>query len=548
MTSHPALFHRLAQRVLLCAALLAVPLASGKKPASRELPGDDYGSVVALSPFEVTAESMDFDKWLKVTSPHFVVYTDAKLKEALLLGKQMEMLHEAVQFFLRRKALNLSPLIVVLPTARSDWRKIGNRGDVEWQVATSLVGSSRKLLLAEHDWQEDGRGSLWAMIGVHEVASMNLPRPLWFTEGMGAFFGTVVINGDTLTIGKQGAAGIRIRRHGWMEWPKFFSVTSQSPAYVKDGRERDQFGGQAAVFVHYLLTNPEPVWAQRLLAWLAYLDADNPPTEQGFKEVFEHDWKAWEGRLDAILKGETYNTGTIRFPPAALQFKIDSVKPSPSEMRELFVLAQIMNQATKESQASLDTLLARGLKTDSLREILADACARWDRKEPRLDVLSTLIAEGSTNPGVYVDAARVLIKENMEKPSLDTRLGDEVAEIRVWCTRAREIEPRHRGACEILAWAEAFAPTVDERSVQTIAGICRALDGHAPTDNALAALAMARWRLGTTQQARALAERLATSAYSGSEAKQIAGDLLARLGPPAAASSSPAVSSPVAAP
>jgi len=58
------------------------------------------------------------------------------------------------------------------------------------------------------------------------------------------------------------------------------------------------------------------------------------------------------------------------------------------------------------------------------------------------------------------------------------------------------LEPLYLEANELLAWSEAFAPTVKNADVETIAGICRALDGNARTDNVFTALAIAQWRRG----------------------------------------------------
>ena len=84
----------------------------------------------------------------------------------------------------------------------------------------------------------------------------------------------------------------------------------------------------------------------------------------------------------------------------------------------------------------------------------------------------------------------------------------------------------------MLAWGEAFAPTVEKRNLETIAGICRALDKNARTDNVLTALAIAQWRMGNMAEARSLAERIQISVFSGSLAKRLAQELLARLDQP----------------
>ena len=560
--------HRFSLWLLFIFALRVGPLLpdtlAGEKAPVSKASRDDFGSIVKMSPYEVVADRIDFVDWIRVSSPHFVLYTDADAKTAATLVKHMEMVHQAAQFYLHRKSINLAPLIIVLPTGESDWDKIANKRETEWNLRGSTVGSSRKLLLVHYDWQKLGLGAVWMRLGWHERESRNLEGPLWFRSGMGLFFLTVAFDQDTLTLGRQGSEGNELKLHGWIDWPNFFRI---------DGRSSDdlegihsQFEAQSTLVVHYALTNPEPGWTARLFAWAAYLEAGNAPTEESFKQFFGLGWKDWQHQLDGFLKGGKYAAGTIRFPPEALQFPVESVQSRVREMRELFVLSQIESQDIEDSDASLDTLLARGLKTDSLREVLADACGRRGRTDAQLQELRRLIDLRSTNPVVYFDAAYILNRRKLAGYPRDSRLkgeggdahpavyadaafilnprqltgctldsrldSEEGDEIRGWCRKAIELEPLYLEANELLAWSKAFAPTVEKANLDTIAGICRVLDKNARTDNVLTALAIAQWRMGNMAEARSLAERIHGSVFSGSLAKRLAQELLARLGVP----------------
>jgi hypothetical protein len=240
-------------------------------------------------------------------------------------------------------------------------------------------------------------------------------------------------------------------------------------------------------------------------------------------------FETWQNKMDNMLHGGEYTTGNIKFPPAALAFEVVSATPSSREMRELFVLAQILNQQTKESTASLDTLLARGLQTGSLKILLAEACGRRSRPDAQLKVMRELIAENPPYASIYARAAKLLFEGKKAESPIDIRLDSEVPDIRAWCHRALEIEPLNLDANETLAWAEALAPQVEKQNLETIVGICRALDGHAQTDGALAALAVARWRAGTPKQATKLCETIKRSPLSHLDARKIADAVLAKI-------------------
>jgi len=537
-------------RLLLLPTLISAlgtwfPLLQPLQAAAPKIPAPEtLGPAVKLSPYEVSAQSMEFQKWLKISSPHFVVYTDASKKQALEVVKHMEMMHQAAQFFLKRRSLNLAPVIVILPTNRSDWRKLETRTGVQWKIATTLVGSTRKILVVQYDWQEDGLNSVWAMLGLHEAAAMNLEGPLWFSRGIARFFGTVEFERDTLTIGKQGFDAYWLMKYGWLKWDRLFRVTTKSPEYFRDSDEHTQYEAQCAVFAHYLLTHQDPVWTKRFLGWAAYLAAGNESTEEAFKAVFGEDWTAWQHRLESMLRGGSYTVGNIRFPPASLEFSIVAVDFPPREMRELFVLTKVLTQEVKDSDVALASVLEHGLKTESLREILADACDGRRQPKPYLEQLRTIIAAGSNNPGVYAEAAATLFRNSAPERSLDARLGPEADEIRAWCKKALEFEPLYQEANEVLAWCEALAPSIDSHNLETIAGICHKLEGNGRTDSSLAAMAVARWRAGNAKQAKSICERLISSPLCGEQPKKIAAEILARLAGATPAAGSAAVPPP----
>lgn len=493
-------------------------------------PPTDFGSVVVLSPYEVVAQSLDFRRWRKFSSPHFLVYTDADPNLAATAIRQMEMVQQTAEFYFRRKTTRLAPMIAVLPTRAEDWRRIGGGNDAEWDVQGVLVGSCRRLQLIQNDWQKKDLSPAWRGLVEYQLETIGVVGPPWFKRGVEAFFSAVSIRGDTLTMGRQREWRRTLERHGWIGWPRFFSLRGATAEDAGDPLPRGQFSAQAAVIMHYCLSHPAPGWTPRLLAWASYLGAGGVPSEENFQRFFEIDWADWQQRLERMLDDRKYTEATVRFAPAALQFAVANNDVSTGEMRELFVLSQIATRPTKESDASLDALLAHGLETESLRELLADACGARGRTDAQFEELRRLIALGSDNPAVYADAAQILFQRQQTGDTLDARLEGEAGDqIRAWCRRAVELEPLHLQSAELLAWAEAIAPTVDARSIATITGIRRALEQNTRTDQVLAALAVAQWRVGNGAEARALAGRIGSSELSGSWARARAAELLARL-------------------
>src|SRR5262245_55251173 len=84
------------------AGLLAVVSLSVASAADAPSP---EGPVVRLSPYEVSASSVDFRNWRRVSTAHFTIYTDARAKAADAVLRQFEMLHTMAQQYFRRTAV-----------------------------------------------------------------------------------------------------------------------------------------------------------------------------------------------------------------------------------------------------------------------------------------------------------------------------------------------------------------------------------------------------------------------------------------------------------
>ncbi|MES2692753.1 MAG: hypothetical protein V4773_04715 [Verrucomicrobiota bacterium] len=520
-------------QVTRVAAGLGLFVAGLVSLGGAERPKAENDIAIRMSPYEVSANSVDFKRWIKVSSPNYIVYTDANQKDATALIREFEMLHRASQTFFRRRMQNLPPTHIVLPTSNSDWKKIRSKGTVEWTAAVSQPARGfASLILVEYDWQNESPAMVRAIQGQGLIRAMNLDGPLWFFNGMGAFFETSEINGDSLMFGRQSVRTVSLKMEGWLSWQRFFEIDQRSEEFRKEW-DVGRYFGQSAAFVQYLLANPDPVWTARLVEWAARMEAGQAPTEVEFKRVFGEDFKGWQKAMDAYHRTGKYNVTTVRVPPQTMNFVPIKIDLPVTEMRELFVLSQILNQRIKASEESLDALLARGLKTESLRELLAEACYQWKRMDAGGAQLRRL-ADGSTlNPAIYSTMAMELVSRGLPRVTSHSRLGAKEAEDAILLGRkALAIEPQHKIANEAVAWAEALGPRVDGAAVERIEKIYRVLVDQVSTSEVLSALAMARWRAGQTDAARALCDELLASPYAEKTAKGLAESLRAELRSP----------------
>lgn len=523
------------KRLLLLFAL-ALPrganLVAASAPPKTPPPTEP---AVTMSPFEVQAMSVDFKRWIKVGSPNFIVYTDASAAEASHVLREFEMLHAAGQRFFGRKALRLSPVTIILPTASSDWRKLEAKGSVEWKAAVSTEADEiAELIVVQYDWQDDGVWIVRAAQANCEARRLNLHGPFWFHRGLGSFLETAEFDKDSVTLGRVNPRASQLQHAAWLPWGRFFEVNPSSPEFTRE-KMVNQFEGQCAIFSQYLYTNPDRACVGRLTAWLDYLNAGHAPGEAEFKTIFTQDFKTWQRTMDQYIEGGRYRIYTVKVPPDSIRFAETKFTLPVREMRDLFVLAQILVQSVPASEVSLDAVLARGLKSESLRELLVAACLKWKRPDAALAQLNQLIAANSKNPRVYSLAANLVTDRNASTITLDARLGGEVTQVREWCRRALELEPLFPDANLTLAWAEALAPEVEQQGIAAIEEIYARIKGRMPAEDVIMALAVALWRSGDVETARDLSAKLKDGALGTKQSRELAAALLERLRQPPAA-------------
>jgi hypothetical protein len=513
---------------MLSPLLLLLPIAvhaamPAETPKAAEAP-------VVLSPYEVRAATVQFQSWIKVGSPHYIIYTDGTAREASQALREFEMVYFATQVVFGRPAANLGPTVVILPTASSDWHKLEAKGGgVEWKAATTATtGFAMDVIVAQYDWENEGLGGIRALMAETNCKRMDIAAPFWFHRGVECFYETAAFEGDKVILGHANSRIMALHNQAWLPWDRFFKVTPQSPEFRKEDKVQ-VYEGQAAAFTQYLFTNPDHAWTGRLVAWLEYLRSGGAPTEQQFKTIFGQDWKAWQTTMERYLNGGEYSLFEVKVPPQFSHFTETKYNLPVKEMRELFVIAQTLVQSVPDSKTSLDALLAHGLQSEALREVLLESCLEWERYDDALKIVRELIAAGTKNPRVYREGDALLTRYGGPF-TLDLRYGPELAEVRAWDRRGLELEPLYTNLNESFAANEANAPVVDQQSIMTIEDCYRRIRGRAPVDKTLMALAVALWRTGDTKTASELAQRLKDDALVSEYYRNMAGELLDRIG------------------
>jgi hypothetical protein len=509
---------------LILACLLAA-MGSCLSAQSNPEKGAIAEEVVRLSPYEVWARSIEFAKWNKISSPHFVVYTDATLSETQALLRRLEMLRLAVSKLMQRPIRGTIPMRLVLPTASSDWRKLEHKGEIEWSASVSVTDTLTQLVMVQDDWQSHDFAGLLGPVVFMQLRLMNLSEQLWFNQGVGLYFETAVFKGNTVLLGEANPRMMGLTQ-GWMPWSKFFAVTRHSPEYLEH-HQIDRYLGQCAAFMHHALSSPDPAWRERTMTWAALLDAGYAPSEALFQRTFGIEgWKQWEQTINLYLRRGRFTQHKIVMEEMAGDITTVSHDLPVQEMRELFVLAQVINQSTPEARASFEALVHKGIKSADLRDLLVEACLKWERESLADELLDQLIAEHSTNAAAYTLRAQRRLARCLPRISAGSRLPpDEAEAIRSLCQQALALDPLCVETLNTLVWAEALGERISPGNIEVIKQAYNAAKGCITMDQIMAALAVAHWRLGDEATARILGQMLMDSPYTGVEMRILVAEI-----------------------
>jgi Flp pilus assembly protein TadD len=192
------------------------------------------------------------EKWIKLSTPHFEMFTpngEKRAKEALLQFEQVRtFFRQATQ---KPKDSNLYETRV---------RIVAFRGEKDYKPYRMNEGAAAFYLKNEsHDYivmgdLEEEHFEAAAHEYTHLVVQhAGLKFPLWLNEGLADVYSTLEPHGDKTTVGKPSKGRVLVLLHeNWLNLPSLFSVGRDSPYY----NEKDKmsiFYAESWMLTHMLM-------------------------------------------------------------------------------------------------------------------------------------------------------------------------------------------------------------------------------------------------------------------------------------------------------
>src|SRR5688572_21834431 len=332
-------------------------------------------AALLLSCCGAAAAPAEKTKWLKFTTPHFELYTDAGERRGRDVLKRLDQLRQVLQYIPRSENAPHGPVRVFVFDQDRDYRNYRPAGaGLGYHHAT---GDGDYLVMR-------GTGGETFRTVFHEYTHMVLDRssirmPRWIEEGTAEYYSTLDPDGKV-----RARAGKPISIHQkmlknqsqWLKPDTFQAVRRDSVAY-KEQLRSGIFYAQPWALVHQLITTERymssiPRYAELLADGQSYgpafMEAFGRPAETAWKELalYARANKYANVRIqlapDTIsqMKGEKVTNAEMAFPLAELQLTIGNDSVAEPVLKEI--------AAESESAAVLTALGALALKRRALEE------------------------------------------------------------------------------------------------------------------------------------------------------------------------------------
>jgi Flp pilus assembly protein TadD len=339
--------------------------------------------------------------WIKMSSPHFELYTnagEARGKEAL---RRFEQVRQVFRTLARSEAGSPIPVRVFLFHAEGDFRPFR---PAESTLGFYQSGPQRNYIAMQYAAAKTYR------IAFHEYvhlilnhAAVRLPR--WLEEGTAEFYSTLEADRSRLIVGKPVPEHVQVlMTASWLDGKTLWSVERDSPYYNESGKV-GIFYAQSWALVHML--NLSPQYREGMPRLASLLDEGCPA-----REAFE---SAFGKSLDEVIRDLRNYVRGGRFPVVRLSreptedihlSRVQELSPVEAELAQAELLMQSGKDAVAEKRfRRLERQYARSPEVETGLGALALNRRRYSEARRHL---AKAIELGSQDGRTYFEYAMLL--------------------------------------------------------------------------------------------------------------------------------------------
>jgi tetratricopeptide (TPR) repeat protein len=300
------------------------------------------------------------DNWIQVTSPHFVVVTNANEKQGRRVADQFERMRFVFhKLFPKMKVDSSAPIIVLAIKDEKDFRALEPEAYLA-KGSLKLGGlflrtADKNYVLMRLDAEGDHPYSVVYHEYTHLLTSKSEFMPLWLNEGLAQFYQNTDIHEKDVWLGEPSSESLYVLRQGqWLPLPVLFTVDHNSPYYHEENKGSIFYAESWAV-VHYLEVNDFLKKTERIGTYLTLLSQNVDPQTAATKAF--GDLKALETAVASYVRqgGLSFFKMPTSTEVDDSSFKVQALTGAQSDAVRADFLAY--NERTKDAQVLLDRVL-----------------------------------------------------------------------------------------------------------------------------------------------------------------------------------------------
>jgi tetratricopeptide (TPR) repeat protein len=311
----------------------------------------------------VSAHAAD-QHWLRISSDHFIVITDATEKPAHDVAAHFEQMRVLFGELLSRSKLRMSePMEIIAIRAEKDYAQLAPQVDGKPINSAGfwLSGKDRIFIVLNLSQPDPWRAVEHQF--AHYMLSYNYPStPPWFDEGFAEYFASLNLAAKNAELGSDpelkpsdqtGLLGRQVDAKNlkslteimqnpvWLAWPDLLTMKNHA-TNGQEGTHHTLFYAQSWILVHYLLNKDK---MSELGKYFGLVEIQRTPVEQAIQQAFgmsvaqlDEQVKAYFHSLAPLLTAldESHRPTAPLIPQAvirtALPFSVDDVGTSSKSL------------------------------------------------------------------------------------------------------------------------------------------------------------------------------------------------------------------------
>lgn len=342
--------------------------------------------ILAVGTATAAAPTEKDGTWIEVTSPTFVVLTNAGGSAARRTVSRFEKIRAAFAAVMpsARQSGDRELLVVAARNEKSlrslvpEWweKKDGLRPST-----VRLTGRDHVLLLVRTDLREADDESYHAAYWGYasHLIGLNVPGlPLWASRGLADFYARTTVQEDRVLVGRAAASHVRtLRERGLMPVTALWAVNRQSPEYLNRHNLR-RFDAQSWALVHYLMLGDKGAHRQKLASFLVLLGQGQEPAD-GAGEALG-DPEGLDRALASYIHSKAFYMEAIG---AEVDQKVQTSPERPLSSAEALTMRAVVHLAGErfpDAHACLDEALRLDPKLAWAHEVRA--ALAWAEDDP----------------------------------------------------------------------------------------------------------------------------------------------------------------------